>query len=135
MRFDIISCQPDLLISPFSHSILKRAIANKLVEVNLINLRDYATGKQKQLDDYAFGGGAGMVMMIEPIANCINTLKRERTYDEVIYMSPDGELLNQKLCNQFSMLKAGVGSPRQEWRKSVFSCIDWIVASPLASEK
>lgn len=105
MRIDIISAVPDLLTSAFGHSILKRAIANKLVEVNLINLRDYAVGKQKQLDDYAFGGGAGMVLMIEPIAACINKLKSERTYDEIIYMSPDGELLNQKLCNQLSLVK------------------------------
>src|SRR3954470_8445636 len=105
MRIDIISAVPDLVTSAFSHSILKRAILNKLVEVNLINLRDYSTGKQKQIDDYAFGGGAGMVLMIEPIAACINKLKNERTYDEVIYMSPDGELLNQKMCNQLSLLK------------------------------
>jgi tRNA (guanine37-N1)-methyltransferase len=105
MRIDIISAVPDLMTSAFGHSILKRAIAGKLVEVNLINLRDYATGKQKQIDDYAFGGGAGMVMMIEPIDACISDLKSKNTYDEVIYMSPDGELLNQKLCNQFSLLK------------------------------
>ena len=105
MRIDIISAVPDLMTSAFGHSILKRAIANKLVEVNLINLRDYATGKQKQLDDYAFGGGAGMVMMIEPIDACIKDLKSKNGYDEVIYMSPDGELLNQKLCNQLSMVK------------------------------
>ncbi len=105
MRIDIISAVPDLLTSAFSHSILKRAIHNKLVAVNLINLRDYSSGKQKQIDDYAFGGGAGMVLMIEPIAACINKLKSERTYDEVIYMSPDGELLNQKICNQLSLVK------------------------------
>jgi tRNA (guanine37-N1)-methyltransferase len=105
MRIDIISAVPDLMTSAFGHSILKRAIANKLVEVNLINLRDYATGKQKQLDDYAFGGGAGMVMMVEPIDNCIKDLKSKNTYDEVIYMSPDGELLNQPLCNQLSLVK------------------------------
>lgn len=105
MRIDIISAVPDLMSSSFGHSILKRAINNKLVEVNLINLRDYSTNKQKQIDDYAFGGGAGMVLMIEPIAACINDLKSQREYDEVIYMSPDGELLNQKLCNQFSLLK------------------------------
>jgi len=75
------------------------------VEVNLINLRDYSVNKQKQIDDYAFGGGAGMVMMIEPIAACINHLKSQRAYDEIIYMSPDGELLNQKMCNQMSLLK------------------------------
>lgn len=105
MRIDIISAVPDLMTSAFGHSILKRAIANKLVEVNLINLRDYSTHKQKQLDDYAFGGGAGMVMMIEPIDNCIKDLKSKNNYDEVIYMSPDGELLNQGICNQLSLVK------------------------------
>lgn len=105
MHIDIISAVPDLLTSFFGHSILKRAISNNLVEVNLVNLRDYATGKQKQLDDYAFGGGAGMVLMIEPIAACINDLKSKRQYDEIIYMSPDGELLNQRICNQLSLLK------------------------------
>ena len=105
MRIDIITVHPDLLESPFQHSILKRAAQKGLVEVNLINLRDYSTQKQKQVDDYAFGGGAGMVMSIEPIAACINHLKSERTYDEVIYTSPDGELLQQKTCNYFSTLK------------------------------
>jgi tRNA (guanine37-N1)-methyltransferase len=105
MRIDIISAVPDLITSCFGHSILKRAINNKLVEVNLINLRDYSTNKQKQIDDYAFGGGAGMVLMIEPIAACINDLKSQRNYDEIIYMSPDGELLNQQMCNQYSLLK------------------------------
>ena len=105
MRIDIISAVPDLMTSSFSHSILKRAINNKLAEVNLINLRDYSTNKQKQIDDYAFGGGAGMVLMIEPIAACINDLKSKRQYDEIIYMSPDGELLTQQLCNKYSLLK------------------------------
>jgi len=106
MRIDIISAVPELMHSSFNHSILKRAIANKLVEVNLINLRDYAVeNKQRQIDDYAFGGGAGMVLMIEPIDKCISKLKNERNYDEVIYMSPDGELLKQKTCNQLSLLK------------------------------
>jgi tRNA (guanine37-N1)-methyltransferase len=106
MRIDIISAVPDLLNSFFGHSILKRAIAAQLVEVNLVNLRNYAIeGRQKQIDDYAFGGGAGMVLMIEPIDKCISQLKSERSYDEVIYMSPDGELLNQKTCNQLSLLK------------------------------
>jgi len=105
MRIDIISAVPELMSSAFGHSILKRAIKNQLVEVNLINLRDYATSKQRQIDDYAFGGGAGMVLMIEPIAACINDLKSKNSYDEVIYMSPDGELLSQKLCNHFSLLK------------------------------
>ncbi len=105
MRIDIISVVPDLMTSAFSHSILKRAIAANLVEVNLINLRDYATNKQKQVDDYAFGGGAGMVMMIEPIAACINDLKSKCTYDEVIYMTPDGERLTQQLSNKLSLVK------------------------------
>jgi tRNA (guanine37-N1)-methyltransferase len=111
MRIDIISAVPDLMHSSFNHSILKRAIASKLVEVNLINLRDYAIeGKAKQIDDYAFGGGAGMVLMIEPIDKCISQLRSAlrrssgTDYDEVIYMSPDGELLTQKMCNQFSLL-------------------------------
>ncbi len=104
MRIDIITVLPQLLESPFQHSILKRAIDKGLVEVNLINLRDYSTHKQKSVDDYAFGGGAGMVMGIEPIANCINSLKSERNYDEVIYTSPDGELLSQKMSNQISTL-------------------------------
>lgn len=106
MRIDIISAVPELMRSPFEHSILKRAITANLVEVNLVNLRDYALeNKQRQIDDYAFGGGAGMVLMIEPIDKCISKLKSEREYDEIIYMSPDGELLNQKLCNQLSLLK------------------------------
>ncbi len=104
MRIDIISAVPELMQSAFSHSIMKRAIAAGLAEVNLINLRDYASGKQKQIDDYAFGGGAGMVLMIEPIAKCIEHLKAQRHYDEIIYMSPDGELLNQPLCNQLSLV-------------------------------
>lgn len=105
MRIDIISAVPDLMQSAFNHSILKRAISNGLAEVNLINLRSYATNKQKQIDDYPFGGGAGMVLMIEPIAACINHLKSEREYDEVIYMTPDGDLLNQATCNQLSLVK------------------------------
>jgi len=105
MRIDIISAVPELMQSAFSHSIMKRAIAAGLAQVHLINIRDYATGKQKQIDDYAFGGGAGMVLMIEPIAKCIEQLKSERQYDEIIYMSPDGELLNQPLCNQLSLVK------------------------------
>ena len=103
MRIDIISVVPELMTSAFSHSILKRAATKGLVEVNLINLRAYATDKHRSVDDYAFGGGAGMVMMIEPIAACINDLKGKRNYDEVIYMSPDGELLNQGLSNQLSL--------------------------------
>lgn len=105
MRIDIITVLPQLLESPFQHSILKRAIDKGIVEVNFINLRDYSTHNQKSVDDYAFGGGAGMVMSIEPIANCINALKAERTYDEVIYTSPDGETLNQKMANHLSTFK------------------------------
>ena len=102
MRIDIITILPDLLRSPFENSILKRAIAKNLVEVNLINLRDYATSKHKSVDDKSYGGSAGMVMMIEPIAACINKLKSERRYDEVIYTTPDGERLEQKNVNQIS---------------------------------
>src|SRR4051812_48088340 len=105
IHIDIITVLPELLESPFAHSILKRAIDKKLVEVNLVNLRDYSTHKQKSVDDYQYGGGAGMVMMIEPIALCIEKLKLKRNYDEVIYMSPDGELLNQRIANQLSTLK------------------------------
>lgn len=105
MRIDIITVLPELLRSPFEHSILKRAQAKGLVEVNLVDLRAYGIGKHKQVDDYAFGGGAGMVMMIEPIANCINQLKSEREYDEVIYMTPDGETFNQQTANSLSLLK------------------------------
>lgn len=105
MTIDIITVHPPLLESPFAHSILKRAIQKQLVEVNVINLRDYATDIHKKVDDYAFGGGAGMVMMIEPIANCINDLKSKRTYDDIIYMTPDGETLNQNTSNQLSLKK------------------------------
>lgn len=103
MRIDILSSVPHLLEGPFSHSILKRAIDNGIAEVVIHNLRDYATDKHKRLDDYAFGGGAGMVMLVEPIEKCIDKLKSEREYDEVIYMSPDGELFNQKMANQMSV--------------------------------
>ena len=103
MQIDIITLHPELMNSPFEHSILKRAIAKGLVNVNFINLRDYSTSKHKSVDDYSYGGGAGMVMMIEPIARCIDDLKSKRTYDEVIYMSPDGVLLNQSLANELSL--------------------------------
>lgn len=105
MRLDIITCLPRLLESPFSDSILKRAQTKGLVEVKVHDLRDYATSKHKSTDDYAFGGGAGMVMMIEPIDACITWLREQRHYDEVIYMSPDGELLNQSMANQLSLSK------------------------------
>lgn len=103
MRIDIISVVPELMTSAFSHSILKRAANKGIAEVHLINLRDYATDKHKSVDDYAFGGGAGMVMMIEPIAACMDDIKSQRNYDEVIYMSPDGEMLNQSVSNQLSL--------------------------------
>jgi tRNA (guanine37-N1)-methyltransferase len=103
MRIDIISVVPDLLSSPFNHSILKRAREKGLFEVNVINLRDFSNSKQKQVDDYQYGGGAGMVMMCEPISNCIEHLKSSRSYDEIIYMTPDGELFNQKAANALSL--------------------------------
>jgi tRNA (guanine37-N1)-methyltransferase len=105
MRFDIISVQPDLLVSPFSHSILKRAQNKGLVEIYIHDLRKFAINKYGQVDDYAFGGGAGMVMMIEPIAKCIDGLQAERSYDAVIYMTPDGETLRQPLVNRLSLLQ------------------------------
>ena len=105
MRIDIITVLPELLESPFSHSILKRAQSKGIVEIKLHHLREYSTNKHRTVDDYSYGGGAGMVMCIEPIARCIEKLKVEREYDEVIYMSPDGELLDQKIANQVSTLK------------------------------
>lgn len=103
MRIDIITVVPDLLKSPFDASILKRAIEKGLVEIHIHNLRDYVTDNYKQIDDYQFGGGAGMVMMIEPIDKCLSKLKKERAYDEVIYMTPDGERFNQKTANTLSL--------------------------------
>lgn len=103
MRIDIITVLPELLKSPFQASILKRAIEKGLVEIHLHNLRDYATNSYNQIDDYQFGGGAGMVMMIEPIDKCISGLKAERDYDEVIYMTPEGQTLNQSISNQLSL--------------------------------
>ncbi len=102
MRFDIISVLPDLLISPFAHSILQRAQKKEIAEIVVHNLRDYATNKQKSVDDYPYGGGSGMVMSIDPFARCIEALKAERTYDEVIFMSPDGETFNQTIANELS---------------------------------
>ena len=105
MRIDIITVLPELLKSPFEASILKRAIEKELVEVNFHNLRDYTTNNHKTVDDYQFGGGAGMVMMIEPIDKCISLLKSEREYDEIIYMTPDGKKFNQKTANELSLKK------------------------------
>jgi tRNA (guanine37-N1)-methyltransferase len=103
MRIDIITVLPELLESPFNASILKRAQEKGLVELVVHNLRDYSTNKQKSVDDYAFGGGAGMVMQIQPIADCIEKLKTERTYDEIIYMTPDGETMKQGMVNTLSL--------------------------------
>jgi tRNA (guanine37-N1)-methyltransferase len=103
MRFDIITCLPRLLESPFNDSILKRAQDKGLVTVKVHDLREYSTNKHRTTDDYAFGGGAGMVMTIEPIDRCISFLKTERSYDEVVYMSPDGEMLSQAMANKLSL--------------------------------
>ncbi len=103
MRIDIITVLPELLNSPFEASILKRAIEANLVEVHFHNLRDFTTNNYKSVDDYQFGGGAGLVMMIEPIDKCITKLQSERTYDDIIYMTPDGERLNQHIANHFSI--------------------------------
>ena len=105
MRFDIITVLPALLESPFAHSILQRAQKKGLVEIVVHNLRDYSTNKHKNVDDYPYGGGSGMVMSIEPFAACIEKLKSERDYDEVIFMSPDGEVLSQSIANHLSSKK------------------------------
>jgi tRNA (guanine37-N1)-methyltransferase len=99
MRIDILTILPELIESPLSHSIIKRAREKGIVEINLHNIRDYSMNKQKQVDDYAFGGGAGMVMCIEPIDRLITLLKADRTYDEIIYLTPDGEKFTQKTAN------------------------------------
>lgn len=103
MKIDILSVVPDLLQSPFAHSILKRAKEKGLFEVNVINLRQFSTHKQKQVDDYQFGGGAGMVMMCQPLADAIEHLQKEVKYDEVIYMTPDGQRFEQKTANRLSL--------------------------------
>lgn len=105
MRLDIITCLPELFSGPMNQSIVKRSIDKGLVEIHIHNLRDYSTNKFKNVDDYAFGGGAGMVMTIEPIDQCISKLKAERAYDEVIYLTPDGTTLNQSTANQLSLQK------------------------------
>jgi len=105
MRIDILTLFPELLQSPFEASILKRAIQSGKASVHFHNLRDFSEHKQKQVDDYPFGGGAGMVMMIEPIDRCIQSLKKERNYDAIIYLTPDGETLNQQIANRFSTLE------------------------------
>jgi tRNA (guanine37-N1)-methyltransferase len=103
MRIDIITCLPDLFEGPLTQSIVKRSQEKQLVDIQIHNLRDYSTNKQKSVDDYAFGGGAGMVLTIEPIDKCITKLKEERDYAEVIYLTPDGETLNQSIANQLSL--------------------------------
>ena len=103
MRIDIITCLPRLLESPFNDSILKRAKEKGIVTVKIHDLRDHTADPHRTTDDYAFGGGAGMVMMIEPIHRCISFLQAERSYDEIIYLSPDGELLTQPMANKFSL--------------------------------
>ncbi len=103
MQIDIITVLPEIMRGPLEHSIVKRAVEKKLVEINIINLRDFATDKHKSVDDYAFGGGAGMVMTIGPIYRAIEALKKKRDYDEIIYASPDGKLFDQKMANELSL--------------------------------
>lgn len=105
MHIDILTLFPEMFESPFGHSIIKRALAKKLVNINLHNIRQYSKSKHNAVDDYPFGGGAGMVMQIEPIDLCMQQLKQQRTYDEIIYLSPDGELFDQKIANQLSTKK------------------------------
>ena len=105
MNIDIITLFPEILQSPFSVSILKKAIKSKIVSISFHDLREYGIKKQKQVDDYPFGGGSGMVLMIEPIDKCISSLKKKRKYDDIIYLTPDGEKLNQKISNDFSIKK------------------------------
>ncbi|MDZ7607994.1 MAG: tRNA (guanosine(37)-N1)-methyltransferase TrmD [Cyclobacteriaceae bacterium] len=104
MRIDIITCLPDLVSAPLEHSILKRAQDKKLAEIHVHDLRNFTTNKYKQVDDYQYGGGAGMVLMIEPIDKCLEQLKSERSYEEIIYLSPDGELLDQPMANRLSLV-------------------------------
>ena len=104
MRIDIITILPEIFEGPFNQSIIKRAKEKRVIDIQLHNLRDYSLDKHKRVDDYAFSGGAGMVMCIEPIDRAINHLKSQRTYDEIIYTSPDGEPFTQKICNSFSIL-------------------------------
>ncbi|MFT6849843.1 MAG: tRNA (guanine37-N1)-methyltransferase [Sphingobacteriales bacterium] len=105
LQIDIITVLPELLVSPFSHSILQRAQDKGLAKVVVHNLRDYCPGKRKNVDDYAYGGGAGMVMKIEPIVACIEDLQKDRDYDEIIYLTPDGSTLNQGISNRLSLKK------------------------------
>ena len=104
MRIDIISAVPELLTGPFNSSIIRKSIEKNIAEIHIHNLRDYAKNNYKSIDDYQYGGGAGMVMLIEPIDSCISKLKKERDYDEIIYMTPDGKKLNQAKCNKLSCM-------------------------------
>ena len=103
MQIDIISAVPGLLESPFSHSILRRAEERALLQIKIIDLREFGLGAHKQIDDYAYGGGSGMVMMVEPLSNCIQYLQSKNTYDEIIFLTPDGEKLNQSISNTLSL--------------------------------
>ncbi len=103
LRFDIITCLPELLESPFQHSILKRGQDKGLISIAIHNLREYGHGKHKQIDDYQYGGGAGMVMMVEPLSRCIEDLQQERNYDEIIFVTPDGNQLTQQSVNKLSL--------------------------------
>ena len=103
MRIDILTIFPEMFQGPFTESIIKRAVSKGLAEIHLHNIRDYATNKHRNVDDYVYGGSAGMVMMVQPIADCIEKLKSERDYDEVIFLTPDGEVLNQRLANRLSL--------------------------------
>lgn len=103
MRIDILSIFPEMFKGPFTESIIKRAVNKGLAEIHIHNIRDYAKNKHRNVDDYVYGGSAGMVMMIQPIADCINKLKEEREYDEVIFLTPDGEVLNQGIANTLSL--------------------------------
>ena len=105
MRIDLITIFPDFFNHFFEYSILKRAQENNIIDIYIHNLREYSSNKQKSVDDYQFGGGAGMVLCIQPIDDCINQLKNQREYEEIIYLSPDGETLNQQICNTLSTYK------------------------------
>lgn len=102
MHVDILTIFPEMFEGPFKHSIIKRSQEKNIVSLGLINIRDWATDKHKRVDDYQYGGGSGMVMMVEPISRCIESLKKEHEYDEIIYMSPDGDLLDQRTANYYS---------------------------------
>ncbi len=105
IQIDILSVVPDLMSSFFEHSIMKRAIDKQILQLRLYNLRDFSTNKQKHVDDYAYGGAAGMVMMIEPIYNAITSLQKENEYDDIIYFAPEGKMFNQQMANAYSLKK------------------------------